>query len=168
MGICPLRTFFRKNFATSISPGLYLSKPWSPLRFLHQNKTPGLRLFTLQRTVELRYSIGSLVTDKSGTEYQICKSNTKYLYWTLEQQIAHHSSNGCPLRVGDLLASGTISGKQPQSYGSLLELTKNGTAPLQPMMSNGALLKMETRYGLEQLQKVHIPWVWTLEHRKSD
>ena len=61
---------------------------------------------------------------------RVCASNFKYLYWDLRQQLAHHTVNGCNLRPGDLLASGTISGPEPGSYGSLLELTWRGTRPL--------------------------------------
>jgi len=63
--------------------------------------------------------------------HRICVSNSKHLYWNICQQLAHHTSNGCNLRPGDLLASGTISGPAPDSYGSLLELTWKGTKPLQ-------------------------------------
>jgi fumarylacetoacetase len=67
-----------------------------------------------------------------GTEdVTICRTNFKYLYWTLAQQIAHHTCNGCNLRPGDLLASGTISGPTEDSFGSLLELTWRGERPLQ-------------------------------------
>jgi fumarylacetoacetase len=62
--------------------------------------------------------------------HRICTSNFRYLYWTLSQQVAHHTVNGCNLRPGDLLASGTISGPTPDSYGSLLELTWRGSRPL--------------------------------------
>ncbi|KAK2522151.1 Fah [Columba guinea] len=57
----------------------------------------------------------------------ICRSNFKHMYWTMKQQLAHHSINGCNLRPGDLLASGTISGPEPESFGSMLELSWNGT-----------------------------------------
>jgi fumarylacetoacetase len=61
----------------------------------------------------------------------VCRSNYRYLYWNLLQQIAHHTINGCNLRPGDLLASGTISGPTPESRGSLLELTWGGRQPLE-------------------------------------
>ena len=67
---------------------------------------------------------------KAGVETKICQSNFKNLYWTVAQQIAHHTVNGCNLNVGDLLASGTISGKDPNSFGSLLELTWGGKKPI--------------------------------------
>ncbi|NJN34133.1 MAG: fumarylacetoacetase, partial [Saprospiraceae bacterium] len=60
----------------------------------------------------------------------ICRTNYKNMYWTVAQHIAHHSSSGCNLTVGDVLASGTISGDNPNSYGSMLELTWNGAQPL--------------------------------------
>jgi fumarylacetoacetase len=60
----------------------------------------------------------------------ISRTNSRHLYWNMAQQLAHHTSNGCSLRPGDLLASGTISGPTPDSYGSLLELTWGGARPL--------------------------------------
>ena len=60
----------------------------------------------------------------------ICRSNFRHLYWSLAQQVAHHTINGCNLMPGDLLASGTISGPTPDSYGSLLELAWRGSKPL--------------------------------------
>ena len=62
--------------------------------------------------------------------HRVAASNAKYLYWNICQQLAHHTVNGCNLRPGDLLASGTISGPTPDSYGSLLELAWKGTRPL--------------------------------------
>lgn len=57
----------------------------------------------------------------------ICKSNFKYMYWSMKQQLAHHTVNGCNTRPGDLLASGTISGPDPESFGSMLELSWRGS-----------------------------------------
>nr|XP_021530044.1 fumarylacetoacetase [Aotus nancymaae] len=69
----------------------------------------------------------------------ICKSNLKYMYWTMLQQLTHHSVNGCNLRPGDLLASGTISGPEPESFGSMLELSWRGTKPIE--LGNGQTRK---------------------------
>lgn len=69
----------------------------------------------------------------------ICKSNSKYMYWTLLQQLTHHSVNGCNLRPGDLLATGTISGPEPESFGSMLELSWKGTKPIN--LGNGQTRK---------------------------
>ncbi|XP_009209025.1 fumarylacetoacetase isoform X4 [Papio anubis] len=69
----------------------------------------------------------------------ICKSNSKYMYWTMLQQLTHHSVNGCNLRPGDLLATGTISGPEPESFGSMLELSWKGTKPIN--LGNGQTRK---------------------------
>jgi fumarylacetoacetase len=69
----------------------------------------------------------------------VCQSNYKYLYWTMKQQLAHHSVTGCNIQPGDLLASGTLSGKTPDSYGSMLELSWRGTKPL--TLSDGSTRK---------------------------
>jgi fumarylacetoacetase len=63
--------------------------------------------------------------------HRICRSNYKYMYWNMHQQLAHHTVNGCNINVGDMYASGTISGPTPSSYGSMLELAWRGTKPLQ-------------------------------------
>jgi fumarylacetoacetase len=60
----------------------------------------------------------------------VCRSNFKYMYWNINQQLAHHTVNGCNIQVGDMYASGTISGPSPGSYGSLLEITWNGQKPI--------------------------------------
>ena len=60
----------------------------------------------------------------------ISRTNARYLYWSFAQMIAHHTINGCNLNVGDILATGTISGPTPDSCGSLLELSQNGTRPI--------------------------------------
>jgi fumarylacetoacetase len=60
----------------------------------------------------------------------ICRTNFKAMYWTMAQQLAHHTVSGCNVRVGDLMGSGTISGTTPESYGSLLEMTRNGAEPV--------------------------------------
>jgi len=65
----------------------------------------------------------------------VTRSNFKYMYWNMCQQLAHHTSNGCNVRVGDLMASGTISGNEPDSFGSMLELSWGGKNPL--TMDNG-------------------------------
>jgi fumarylacetoacetase len=61
----------------------------------------------------------------------LSRSNYKYMYWNMVQQLAHHTVNGCNVRIGDLMASGTISGPTPDSYGSMLELSWEGTKPVE-------------------------------------
>ena len=66
------------------------------------------------------------IQPKNGKETVVSTSNFKYMYWSMFQQLAHHTSNGCNIRVGDMMASGTISGKEQNSYGSMLELSWGG------------------------------------------
>jgi len=84
---------------------------------------------------------------RDGEPTTVCVSNFSYLYWSLAQQVAHHTINGCPLRPGDLLASGTISGPPPESAGCLLERTWRGTKPID--LANG-----QTRRFLEDGDRV--------------
>jgi fumarylacetoacetase len=127
----PLGPFLAKNFATSISPWVV------PLEALEPFRTAG----PAQDSQPLPYlrAPGDGTYDIALEIYlqdeRISQSNFKYLYWSLSQQLAHHTVNGCNLRPGDLLASGTISGPTPDSYGSLLELAWRGTKPL--ALANG-------------------------------
>jgi fumarylacetoacetase len=88
-----------------------------------------------------------LQSAKMSSPQVICRSNFKHLYWSLAQQVAHHTINGCNLMPGDVLASGTISGPSPDSRGCLLEITWRGAQPL--TLSSG-----ETRKFLEDGDRV--------------
>jgi fumarylacetoacetase len=127
----PLGPFLSKNFGSTISPWIVTLDALESFRVQGPDQKPevlpylqsaGLRNFDLQLEVSLK--------PVNGEEATICRSNTKYLYWNINQQLAHHTVNGCNIQVGDLYASGTISGPLPESYGSLLELTWNGSRPL--------------------------------------
>jgi len=72
-----------------------------------------------------------LQTEQMDTPHTICETNFNYMYWSVAQQVAHHTVNGCNLRPGDMLASGTISGPTEDSYGSMLELSWRGERPLE-------------------------------------
>jgi fumarylacetoacetase len=96
-----------------------------------QNPEP---LKYLQNGINHSYNIHVevlLKTEKMESAQRLCRSNFKNLYWNMSQQLAHHTVNGCNLRTGDLLASGTISGPTDDSYGSLLETTWQGLNPIQ-------------------------------------
>jgi fumarylacetoacetase len=80
------------------------------------------------RNVDLHLEV-SLQPSGSGSSV-ISRSNFKFMYWNMSQQLAHHTCNGCNIQVGDVYASGTISGPTADSYGSLLELTWNGSRAL--------------------------------------
>jgi fumarylacetoacetase len=128
----PLGPFLAKNFCTSISPWIVTFEALEPFRTAGpvQDPTP---LPYLQTSGDQAYDIYLevyLQSEKMDQPHRICSSNFKYLYWNVSQQLAHHSINGCNVGSGDLLASGTISGPTPDSYGSMLELAWRGTKPL--------------------------------------
>lgn len=132
----PLGPFLGKNFATSISPWLITTDAVRP--FLTEGPKPEIEQFPyLQYSGQANYDIDLEVSliPEGGEENVIVKSNSKYLYWNIRQQLAHHTVNGCNVRTGDILATGTISGPQSSSCGSLLELTKGGKNPIK--LKNG-------------------------------
>ncbi len=128
----PLGPFLAKNFGTSISPWVVPLEALEPFRTAGPVQDPQ-PLPYLQLPGNWAYDIHlevALQSARMDQSYRIATSNFKYLYWNMCQQLAHHTVNGCNLRPGDLLASGTISGPTPDSYGSLLELAWKGTKPL--------------------------------------
>ena len=127
----PLGPFLGKSFASSVSPWLVTTEALAPFRVEGPKQTPK-PLPYLQTTGAQNYDIALEVglAPKDQQESILCRSNTQYLYWNMAQQLCHHSSNGCPLRVGDMMASGTISGPNPDSYGSMLELSWAGSRPV--------------------------------------
>lgn len=129
----PLGPFNGKNFGTTISPwivtmdaleGALCNGPTQdpqPLNYLAQQQP---NAFNIDLKVSLK-------PNQSSKEYTVCQSNLKYLYWSLKQMLVQHTMSGCNLRTGDLIATGTISGQTPESYGSMLELSWRGSKPLQ-------------------------------------
>jgi fumarylacetoacetase len=141
----PLGPFLAKNFATSISPWVVPMAALAPFRCpgVEQSPEPLVYLQENRENASIDIQLAVSLKSPSMTESkQICLSNFKYMYWSIRQQLAHHTVNGCNLQPGDLLASGTISGPTPDSYGSLLELTWRGSKPLQ-------LSETETRKFLQ-------------------
>lgn len=128
----PLGPFLAKNFATSISPWVVTLEALEPFKAKREEQIPEVLPY-LKNTGDWLYDINLKViikTKDSEESFIISQSNSKYLYWDICQQLAHHSISGCNMRTGDLLASGTISGNEKSSYGSLLELTWRGSEPL--------------------------------------
>jgi fumarylacetoacetase len=128
----PLGPFLAKNFGTSISPWVVSLAALEPFRTAGPKQDPEPLPYLRSPgdwalDIELEVTLQSPTMDRPQ---MICRSNAKYLYWNVCQQLAHHTINGCNLRTGDLLATGTISGPTPDSYGSLLELTWRGSKPL--------------------------------------
>lgn len=111
----PLGPFLGKSFATSISPWVVSPEALNPYRIAAEDRPETLAYL---RPAGFLYDI-TMEAHLNGQ--LICRSNARHLYWTFEQMIAHHTSNGCNLRRGDLLASGTVSGPEPEARGCLLE-----------------------------------------------
>lgn len=129
----PLGPFLAKSFATSVSPWLVLPDALEPFRLEPTEQEPPPLDYLIPKRA-LRYDIKLEVGMCSETMLRpqtIARSNTKYLYWSFDQQIAHLASGGAPLAWGELVASGTISGPLDGSAGSLLELTRRGEVPLE-------------------------------------
>lgn len=145
----PLGPFLAKNFATSISPWIVTMDALDAFRTSGPKQDPQ-PLPYLRSTGEWAYDIKLevwLQTAKMDKPHRISATNYKNMYWNICQQLAHHTVNGCNMREGDLLASGTISGSNPGSYGSLLELAWKGTKPI--TLPNG-----ETRSFLQDGDRV--------------
>jgi len=126
----PLGPFNSKSFATSISPWIVTLEALAPFRVPGPEQSPAPLPYLAQagaRGVDLRLEIALAA---GGAPVTISRTNARYLYWSMAQQLAHHTVSGCNTRVGDLMASGTISGPTPDSLGSLLELAWNGQKPL--------------------------------------
>lgn len=128
----PLGPFNAKTFATTISPWIVTLDALAPFRTQQPAQSPeplpylrheGAHAFDIHLEVAMRAASAKHATT-------ITRTNFKYMYWTMAQQLAHHTVSGCNTRVGDLMGSGTISGPTPDSFGSLLELTWNGKHPL--------------------------------------
>jgi fumarylacetoacetase len=129
----PLGPFLAKNFGTSISPWVVPLAALEPFRVAGPKQNPEPLAYLRSPDdwafdVDLEVAIRGAGMDRPHT---VCRSNAKHLYWNVCQQLAHHTVNGCNLRPGDLLATGTISGPTPDSFGSLLELSWRGSKPLQ-------------------------------------
>lgn len=123
----PLGPFLGKNFATAISPWIVTMEALQLFYTEAPTQTQTVLPYLIEEKrlnfdIEISFEIETAKQNKAT----VAVTNSKYLYWTMEQQIAHHTVNGCNLRVGDLLGTGTISGKEKTSFGSLLELTWNG------------------------------------------
>jgi fumarylacetoacetase len=128
----PLGPFLSKSFGTSISPWVVTLEALEPFRCAGPRQDPQpLPYLRCHRDDAYDIHLEVLLQTEGVNEpVRICSSNLRHLYWSFCQQVAHHSCNGCNLRTGDLLATGTISGPGADSRGCLLELTSGGRNPL--------------------------------------
>ncbi len=127
----PLGPFMAKNFASSISPWIVTMDALEPFRVNGPNQKPKVLPYLKtngNKSFDINLEVG--ITPEHSFEKVVCRSNYKYMYWNVNQQLAHHTANGCNIKIGDMYASGTISGPTPESYGSMLELAWKGTKPI--------------------------------------
>lgn len=126
----PLGPFLAKNFASSISPWIVTLDALEPFRCAGPDQDPPVLPYleyTGDYNIDINLEVG--ITPDGGNENVVCRSNYKHMYWNMNQQLAHHTVNGCNVRSGDMMASGTISGPTEDSYGSMLEISWKGTKP---------------------------------------
>lgn len=128
----PLGPFLGKNFCSSVSPWVVTLEALEPFRTAGPAQEPEV-LDYLKFEGDKNYDIQLEVflQPENSQENLISRSNFRYMYWNMAQQLAHHTINGCNVEVGDIYASGTISGKDSSSLGCMLELTWRGQNPIQ-------------------------------------
>lgn len=127
----PLGPFLGKNFGSTISAWIIPMDALEPFRTKgpDQNPEPLPYLkFNGDKSFDIKLEVS--VTPDNGEENIVCRSNYKYMYWNMSQQLAHHTVNGCNIEIGDMMASGTISGPGKGSFGSMLEISWGGKEPV--------------------------------------
>lgn len=127
----PLGPFLAKSFASSISPWVVTMEALEPFKIQGPKQEPKVLPY-LNFSGNKNYDINLevIVRPENSVETVVSRTNFKYMYWNMFQQLAHHTVNGCNVNIGDMMASGTISGKNTNSYGSMLELSWAGTKPV--------------------------------------
>jgi fumarylacetoacetase len=128
----PLGPFLAKNFASSISPWIVTLDALEPFRTEGPVQDPKVLPYLEykgDKNIDIKLEVA--IETSKGDEKIVSESNYKNMYWNMNQQLAHHTVNGCNVRCGDLMASGTISGSDPSSFGSMLEISWRGTKPVQ-------------------------------------
>jgi fumarylacetoacetase len=127
----PLGPFLAKNFASTVSPWVVTLEALEPFRVEGYKQEPAvLPYLQYSGNKNLDIKLEMQIQPEGSEASTVCRSNYRYMYWTMEQQLAHHTVNGCNINVGDMMASGTISGPSEDSFGSMLELTWRGSKPI--------------------------------------
>ena len=128
----PLGPFLGKNFGSSISPWIVTLEALDQLRCCRPQQDPEV-LDYLKYEGDSHYDVPlevEIIPEGASSGQIVCRSNFRHMYWNMRQQLAHHTVNGCNLRAGDMMASGTISGPEKGSFGSMLEISWRGTEPV--------------------------------------
>ncbi len=128
----PLGPFLAKNFASTISPWIVTLEALETFHEDGPKQNPEvLPYLKFEGKYNVNIDLKVSITPHNGESTVVSESNYKYMYWNYAQQLAHHTVGGCNIRCGDMMASGTISGPMPGSYGSMLEIAWKGTKPVQ-------------------------------------
>ncbi len=132
----PLGPFLSKNFASCISPWIVTLDALEPFRVESPKPLkPQLEYLQYEGKKSFDINLEVAIQPDKAKETVVSRSNFKYMYWNMAQQLAHHTVNGCPVKSGDMMGSGTLSGKTPDSFGSMIELTWAGKNPVK--LNNG-------------------------------
>ncbi len=127
----PLGPFLAKNFASSISPWIVTMDALEPFRVKGPEQSPEPMPYLQQKGAKaFDINLEVAIQPENAVETVVSRSNFKYMYWSMAQQLAHHTINGCRVNSGDMMGSGTISGPTEDSFGSMLELSWGGQKPL--------------------------------------
>lgn len=123
----PLGPFLAKNFASSISPWIVMTEALEAFRVEGPTQEPEVLpylKYSGKKNIDIDLEV--FIQPEGAEESRVCHSNFRYMYWNMNQQLAHQTVNGCNVRAGDMYASGTISGPTEDSFGSMLELSWGG------------------------------------------
>ena len=129
----PLGPFNAKTFASEISPWIVTLDALEPFKTTIPTQDPEPLPYLREKKSDSSFDINlsvELLPENAESATVICETNFKYMYWSMAQQLTHHTISGCKVEVGDMMGSGTISGPTPDSYGSMLELAWNATKPI--------------------------------------
>ena len=129
----PLGPFNAKTFASEVSPWIVTMEALAPFKMPCPTQEPKPLAYLNEKDSNNSYDIHlsvELLPENAEEATVVCETNFKYMYWSMAQQLTHHTITGCKVEVGDMMGSGTISGPTPDSYGSMLEIAWNATKPV--------------------------------------
>lgn len=129
----PLGPFNAKTFASEVSPWIVTMDALAPFKTSCPTQEPKPLAYLNEKASDSSFDITlsvELLPENANEATVVCETNFKYMYWSMAQQLTHHTITGCKVEVGDMMGSGTISGPTPDSYGSMLEIAWNATKPV--------------------------------------
>lgn len=129
----PLGPFNAKTFASEVSPWIVTMEALAPFKTSCPTQEPKPLAYLNETATDTSFNINlsvELLPENAESATVVCETNFKYMYWSMAQQLTHHTITGCKVEVGDMMGSGTISGPTPDAYGSMLEIAWNATKPV--------------------------------------